>query len=79
MVHVSFYRDYGKTFKKPCHLYEKERLDVELKLVGKYRLRCKLELWGVQNALSLIRNNARNLLSLNEKNPQRTFEGEAFL
>ncbi|KAK6126275.1 hypothetical protein DH2020_039980 [Rehmannia glutinosa] len=33
MVHVSFYRNYGKTFKKPRRPYEKERLDAELKLV----------------------------------------------
>nr|GMD19620.1 40S ribosomal protein S9-2 [Ipomoea batatas] len=32
MVHVSFYRNYGKTFKKPRRPYEKERLDAELKL-----------------------------------------------
>uniref|UniRef100_A0A0E0I4D5 RNA-binding S4 domain-containing protein n=1 Tax=Oryza nivara TaxID=4536 RepID=A0A0E0I4D5_ORYNI len=32
MVHVSFYRSYGKTFKKPRRPYEKERLDAELKL-----------------------------------------------
>ncbi|PHU06968.1 40S ribosomal protein S9 [Capsicum chinense] len=40
----------GKTFKKPRRLYEKERLDAELKLVGEYGLRCKRELWRVQYA-----------------------------
>ncbi|RZC08298.1 40S ribosomal protein S9-2 isoform B [Glycine soja] len=79
MVHVSFYRNYGKTFKKPRRPYEKERLDAELKLVGEYGLRCKRELWRVQYALSRIRNNARNLLTLDEKNPRRIFEGEALL
>ncbi|KAL0332064.1 UNVERIFIED_CONTAM: 40S ribosomal protein S9-2 [Sesamum calycinum] len=79
MVHVSFYRNYGKTFKKPRRPYEKERLDAELKLVGEYGLRCKRELWRVQYALSRIRNNARNLLTLDEKDPRRIFEGEALL
>ncbi|KAG8079640.1 hypothetical protein GUJ93_ZPchr0007g6278 [Zizania palustris] len=79
MVHVSFYRNYGKTFKKPRRPYEKERLDAELKLVGEYGLRCKRELWRVQYALSRIRNAARELLTLDEKNPRRIFEGEALL
>ncbi|CAL9146828.1 unnamed protein product [Musa hybrid cultivar] len=69
----------GKTFKKPRRPYEKERLDAELKLVGEYGLRCKRELWRVQYALSRIRNAARDLLTLDEKNPRRIFEGEALL
>ncbi|KAJ6792996.1 uncharacterized protein M6B38_254595 [Iris pallida] len=79
MVHVNFYRNYGKTFKKPRRPYEKERLDAELKLVGEYGLRAKRELWRVQYALSRIRNAARELLTLDEKNPKRIFEGEALL
>ncbi|PWZ05279.1 40S ribosomal protein S9-2 [Zea mays] len=70
---------HGKTFKKPRRPYEKERLDAELKLVGEYGLRCKRELWRVQYALSRIRNAARELLTLDEKNPRRIFEGEALL
>lgn len=54
-------------------------MDAELKLVGEYGLRCKRELWRVQYALSRIRNNARMLLTLDEKNPRRIFEGEALL
>lgn len=69
----------GKTFKKPRRPYEKERLDAELKLVGEYGLRCKRELWRVQYTLSRIRNAARELLTLDEKNPRRIFEGEALL
>lgn len=69
----------GKTFKKPRRPYEKERLDAELKLVGEYGLRCKRELWRVQYALSRIRNAARMLLTLDEKDPRRIFEGEALL
>lgn len=69
----------GKTFKKPRRPYGKERLDAELKLVGEYGLRCKRELWRVQYSLSWIRNAARELLTLDEKNPRRIFEGEALL
>ncbi|KAE8662652.1 40S ribosomal protein S9-2 [Hibiscus syriacus] len=79
MVHVSFYRNYGKTFKKPRRPYEKDRLDAELRRVGEYGLRCNRELWRVQYALSRIRNAARDLLTLDEKNPRRIFEGEALL
>ncbi|GFP81856.1 40S ribosomal protein s9-2 [Phtheirospermum japonicum] len=73
------YRNYGKTFKKPRRPYEKERLNAELKLVGEYGLRCKRELWRVQYTLSRIRNNAGDLLTLDEKDPRRIFEGEALL
>ena len=38
-----------------------------------------MELWRVQHALSRIRNNARMLLTLDEKNQCRIFEGEALL
>lgn len=69
----------GKTFKKPRRPYEKERLDQELKLVGEYGLRCKRELWRVQYALSRIRNAAKELLKLDEKDEKRIFEGEALL
>ncbi|KAH7836928.1 hypothetical protein Vadar_007531 [Vaccinium darrowii] len=69
----------GKTFKKHRHPYEKQQLDAELKLVGEYGLRCKRELWRVQYALSRIRNATRMLLTLDEKNQRRVFEGEALL
>ncbi|KAJ6815558.1 uncharacterized protein M6B38_133835 [Iris pallida] len=78
MVHVNFYRNYGKTFKKPRRPYEKERLDAELKLVREYGLRAKRELWRVQYALRRIRN-AAGAPHLDEKNPKRIFEGEALL
>ncbi|KAJ6854951.1 hypothetical protein NC651_039807 [Populus alba x Populus x berolinensis] len=59
--------------------YEKERLDVELKLVGEYGLRAKRELWRFQYDLNHIRNAARRRLPLDEKNPRRIFKGEALL
>lgn len=79
MPHVSYYRNYGKTFKKPRRPFEKERLDGELKLVGEYGLRNKRELWRVQMALSKMRQAARTLLTEDETSQKRLFEGEALL
>lgn len=69
----------GKTFKKPRRPFEKERLDAELKVVGEYGLRNKRELWRVQMVLSKIRNAARTLLTLEDKDPKRVFEGRALM
>jgi ribosomal protein uS4 len=69
----------GKTFKRPRRPCEKERLDSELKLVGEYGLRNKRELLRVQFALSKIRKAARVLLTLDEKDTKRIFEGDALL
>ncbi len=69
----------GKTFKKPRRPFEKERLDAEMKTVGEYGLRNKRELWRVQMALSKIRQAARTLLTLDDKDSRRLFEGEALL
>ncbi|KAK7356972.1 hypothetical protein VNO80_16253 [Phaseolus coccineus] len=66
-------------FKKPRRPYEKERLDAKLKMMGEYELRCKKKSWRVQYALIRICNNARNLLTFNEKNSHWIFEGEALL
>merc|ERR1712100_688284 len=79
MPSSTFYRSYSKTFKKPRRPFEKERLDSELKIVGEYGLRNKRELWRVQFALNKLRNAARVLLTLDEKDPKRIFEGEAIM
>jgi len=79
MPSSTYYRNYGKTFKKPRRPFEKERLDSELKIVGEFGLRNKRELWRVQFALNKLRNAARVLLTLDEKDPKRIFEGEAIM
>lgn len=79
MPTAKVFRNYRKTFKKPRRPYEKERIDQELKLVGEYGLRNKRELWRVSFALSKVRKAARTLLTLEEKDNKRVFEGDALL
>merc|ERR1712050_744706 len=66
-------RSYTKTYKVPCRPFESARLDSELKVVGEYGLRNKREVWRVQLTLSKIRRAARQLLTLDEKDPKRLF------
>lgn len=51
------------------------RLDQELKIIGEYGLRNKREVWRVKYTLAKIRKAARELLTLDEKEPKRLFEG----
>ncbi|XP_063900196.1 small ribosomal subunit protein uS4-like [Zophobas morio] len=71
--------NYSKTYTTPRRPYEKERLDQELKLVGEYGLKNKREVWRVKYCLAKIRKAARELLTLQEKDPRRLFEGNALL
>nr|POE89949.1 40s ribosomal protein s9 [Quercus suber] len=70
---------YSKTYKVPRRPFESARLDSELKIVGEYGLRNKREVWRVQLTLSKIRRAARQLLTLDEKDPKRLFEGNALI
>lgn len=65
----------SKTYLTPRRPFEKERLDQELKLIGEYGLRNKREVWRVKYTLAKIRKAARELLTLDEKDPRRLFEG----
>jgi small subunit ribosomal protein S9e len=77
-VRALIYLD-SKTSKTPRRPYEKERLDNELAIIGKFGLRNKREVWRVQFTLAKIRKAARELLTLEEKDPRRLFEGAALL
>ncbi|ORY93808.1 40S ribosomal protein S9 [Syncephalastrum racemosum] len=72
-------RNYSKTYKVPKRPYESARLDQELKLIGEYGLKNKKEVWRVGLTLSKIRRAARELLTLDEKDPKRLFEGNALI
>merc|ERR1712227_1028944 len=72
-------RSYSKTYKVPRRPFESARLDSELKSVGEYGLRNKREIWRVQLTLSKIRRAARQLLTMDEKDPKRLFEGNALI
>jgi len=69
----------SKTSVTPRRPFEKERLDQELKLIGEYGLRNKREVWRVKYTLAKIRKAARDLLTREEKDPKRLFEGNALL
>lgn len=66
----------SKTYTTPRRPFEKERLDQELKLIGEYGLRNKREVWRVKYTLGKIRAAARELLTLEEKDQRRLFEGK---
>ncbi|KAI8809028.1 ribosomal protein S9-like protein [Cladochytrium replicatum] len=68
-----------KVYKVPRRPFVAERLDSELKLAGEYGLRSKREIWRVSLMLSHIRRAARELLTLDEKDPKRLFEGNALI
>merc|ERR1712146_461426 len=70
---------FSKTAVAPRRPFEKARLDQELKLVGEFGLRNKREVWRVKYTLAKIRKAARELLTLDEKDPRRLFEGNAIL
>ena len=76
---VKYLQNHSKVFRTPGHPFEKERLDHELKLVGQYGLKNKKEVWRVQYTLSKTRARARRLLTLDERDPTRLFEGAALL
>ncbi|KAK9478430.1 40S ribosomal protein S9-B [Lipomyces japonicus] len=70
---------YSKTSTVPKRPYELARLDAELKLAGEYGLKNKREIYRIGLQLSKIRRAARDLLTRDEKDPKRLFEGNALI
>merc|ERR1712038_1224298 len=79
MVNTRIKKNCSKVFSTPRRPFEKARLDQELKLIGEFGLRNKREVWRVKLVLANIRKAARELLTLEEKDPRRLFEGNALL
>jgi small subunit ribosomal protein S9e len=50
-----------------------------MQVIGKYGLKNKLEVWRVQMTLAHLRKAARELLTLDERDPRRIFEGSALM
>merc|ERR1712018_157272 len=69
----------SRTYQTPRRPFEKDRLDQELRLIGQFGLRNKREVWRVKYTLAKIRKAARELLTLEEKDPKRLFGGNALL
>lgn len=72
-------RTYSKTYSTPKRPYESARLDAELKLAGEYGLKNKREIYRISFQLSKIRRAARDLLTRDEKDPKRLFDGNALI
>lgn len=66
---------HSKTYVTPRRPFEKERLDQELKFIGDFGLKNKREVARVKLTLAKIRKAARELLTLDEKDTKRLFEG----
>lgn len=66
----------SKTYVTPRRPYEKPRLDAELRIIGQFGLRNKREVWRVKYTLAKIRKAARELLTLEEKDEARLFQGK---
>jgi len=54
-------------------------LDKEMQLIGEYGLKSKREIWRINRVLSKLRTAARHMLTLDEKDTKRIFDGNAIL
>ena len=66
-----------KKYLRPAHPWEKERMDAEDKLLNKYGLRRKEEVWRTETLLRNFRRQARQLLAAS--GPQAELESKQLL
>lgn len=64
-------KKHRKKYSRPRNIWQKERLEKELVLVGKYGLRNKKEIYRLQSIISHFRGRARKLLSLSGEEQER--------
>merc|ERR1712025_1418029 len=79
MVNNRIQSNRSKVFTTPRRPFEKSRLDQELRLIGEFGLKNKREVWRVKFTLAKIRKAARDLLTLEDTDSRRLFEGNALL
>jgi len=66
-----------KKYRRPSHPWEKDRIEAENKLLRKYGLRRKEEVWKTETLLRSFRRNARRLLAAS--GPQAELETKQML
>lgn len=63
-----------KTYTTPMQLYDKERIDEENKVVEKYGLKNKKEIWKIESRLAQFRRRAKDLIPKEEELKKEFFE-----
>ncbi|MHA1275637.1 MAG: 30S ribosomal protein S4 [Candidatus Helarchaeota archaeon] len=60
-------RKLRKKYRTPRHPWQKDRLDSELRILGRYGLRNKREIWKMKTKIDKFRSTAKSLLALSER------------
>lgn len=60
-----------KKFRTPKHPWQKDRLDTELRILGRYGLRNKREIWKSRTKIEDFRQTAKNLLALSAEEAEK--------
>ena len=67
-------RKLKKKYKKPKVKHEKDRIFEEKKILQKYGLKNKKEIWKAESKVSRIRNQAKRLLTASEEEQKKFLE-----